>query len=162
VKDCLGTDSKWKKSGNRTRGRKWFNMQTLREKSYSISSISLRHKSENMSLAPSSPTTYLEYENLGDILKAILFALESPLGSSPLLYHTKSANKDVFCRIWYSHSSHQLYPATQHKEPPKKWIELKRLTGEYNFVDKIGNDAKSLYIPKLELEKSTFNFPTGN
>jgi hypothetical protein len=50
----------------------------------------------------------------------------------------------------------------QHKEPPKKWIELKRLTGEYSFVDKVSNDAKSLYIPKLELEKSTFNFPTGS
>jgi hypothetical protein len=47
----------------------------------------------------------------------------------------------------------------QDKEPTKKWIELKRLTGEYSFVDKIGNDAKSLYIPILELEKSSFNFP---
>ena len=33
-----------------------------------------------------------------------------------------------------------------------------RLTGEYTFVDKIGNDAKWLYIPILEVEKGTFNF----
>lgn len=32
------------------------------------------------------------------------------------------------------------------KELAKKWIELKRLTGEYTFVDKIGKDTKSLYI----------------
>jgi hypothetical protein len=45
------------------------------------------------------------------------------------------------------------------KELTKKWIELKRLTGDYTFVDKIGEDTKSLYIPVLELEKSTFYFP---
>jgi hypothetical protein len=95
------------------------------------------------------------------MLKVILYAAESPLGSSPMLYHIKSSNKDVLFV-----ESGVLTPVInyiiQDKEPPKKWIELKRLTGEYNFVDKIGNDAKSLYIPILELEKSTFNFPIDN
>ncbi len=48
-----------------------------------------------MSLTPSSSAAYLEYENLGDILKPILYPLESPLGSSQMLYHIKSGNKDV-------------------------------------------------------------------
>src|SRR5215211_6735917 len=130
-------------------------MQTLiREKSYSISSISLRHKSENTSVTPCSSIAYLKYQNLGDMLKVILYAAESPLGSSPMLYHIKSSNNDVLTPV--------INYIIQDKEPPKKWIELKRLTGEYNFVDKIGNDAKSLYIPILELEKSTFNFPIDN
>ena len=47
----------------------------------------------------------------------------------------------------------------QDKEPSSKWIELKRLTGEYSFVDKVGNDSRSLYIPILGLEKCTFTFP---
>jgi hypothetical protein len=134
-------------------------MQTLiREKSYSISSISLRHKSDNISVTPSSSIAYLKYQNLGDMLKVILYAAESPLGSSPMLYYIKSNNKDILFI-----ESGVLTPVinyiVQDKEPTKKWIELKRLTGEYSFVDKIGDDAKSLYIPILELEKSSFNFP---
>ena len=91
------------------------------------------------------------------MLKVILYAAESPLGSSPMLYHIKSSDKDVLFI-----ESGVLTPIInyfiQDKEPSKKWIELKRLTGEYSFVDKIGNDSKSLYIPVLELEKSSFNF----
>jgi hypothetical protein len=134
-------------------------MQTLiREKSFSISSISLRQKSENKPVTPSSSISYLKYQNLGDMLKLILYAAESPLGSSPMLYHIKYNEKDILFI-----ESGVLTPVinyiVQDKEPTKKWIELKRLTGEYNFVDKIGDDAKSLYIPILELEKSSFNFP---
>jgi hypothetical protein len=133
-------------------------MQTLiREKSFSISSISLRQKSENKPVTPSSSISYLKYQNLGDMLKLILYAAESPLGSSPMLYHIKYNEKDILFI-----ESGVLTPVinyiVQDKEPTKKWIELKILTGEYNFVDKIGDDAKSLYIPILELEKSSFNF----
>jgi hypothetical protein len=134
-------------------------MQTLiREKSYSISSISMRQKSENKPVTSSSSISYMKYQNLGDMLKVILYAAESPLGSSPMLYHIKSNNKDILFI-----ESGVLTPVinyiVQDKEPTKKWIQLKRLTGEYSFVDKIGDDAKSLYIPILELEKSSFNFP---
>lgn len=41
----------------------------------------------------------------------------------------------------------------------KKFIELKRLSGEFIFVDKIGTDSVSLYVPILELEMSSFDFP---
>jgi hypothetical protein len=134
-------------------------MQTLiREKSFSISSISLRQKSENKPVTPSSSISYLKYQNLGDMLKLILYAAESPLGSSPMLYHIKSDNKDILF-IESGVLTPVIHYIIQDKEPTNRWIELKRLTGEYNFVDKIGNDAKSLYIPILELEKSSFNFP---
>jgi hypothetical protein len=75
-----------------------------------------------------------------------------------MLYYIKSNNKDIIFI-----ESGVLTPVinyiVQDKEPTKKRIELKRLTGEYNFVDKIGNDVKSLYIPVIELENCTFNFP---
>ena len=134
-------------------------MQTLiREKFYSICSISLRPKSENKPVTPSSSISYLKYQNLADMLKLILYAAESPLGLSPMLYYIKYNEKDILFI-----ESGVLTPVinyiVQDKEPTKKWIELKRLTGEYSFVDKIGNDAISLYIPILELEKSSFNFP---
>ena len=106
---------------------------------------------------PSFPISYMKYQNL-DMLKVVLYAVESPLGSSPMLCYIKSDKKDILFI-----ESGVLTPVinymVQDKEPTKKWIELKRLTGEYSFVDKIGNDAKSLYIPILELEKSSFNFP---
>lgn len=47
----------------------------------------------------------------------------------------------------------------QNEEPTKKFIEIKRLSGEFRYVDRIGSDGMSLYIPILNLETSTFNFP---
>src|SRR5688500_2863710 len=136
-------------------------MQTLiRERSFLISSISMRQKSENTPVVPSSSSTsYLKYQNLADMLKVILYAAESPLGSSPMLYHIRSDNKDILFIESGILAPVVHYYIIQDKKPTNKWIELRRLTGEYNFVDKIGNDTKSLYIPVLELEKSSFDFP---
>jgi hypothetical protein len=136
-------------------------MQTLiREGPFSISSVPMRQKSENTSVTPSSSSNYLKYQNLADMLKVILYAAESPLGSSPMLYRIKSDNRDIlFIESGFLTSVVHYYIITQDKELANKWIELKRLTGEFNFVDKIGDDTKSLYIPILELEKSSFNFP---
>jgi hypothetical protein len=133
-------------------------MQTLiREKSFFISSISMRQKSENKPVTLPSSINYLKYQNLADMLKVILYAAESPLGSSPLLYHIKSDSRDILF-IESGIVAPVIHYVVQDKEQTNRWIELRRLTGEYNFVDKIGNDTKSLYIPVLELEKSSFNF----
>ena len=136
-------------------------MQTLiRERSFSISSISRRQESENKPVTPSSSSiSYLKFQNLADMLKVILYAAESPLGSSPMLYHIRSDNKDILFIESGILAPVVHYYIIQDKEPTNKWIELRRLTGEYSFVDKIGNDTKSLYIPVLELEKSSFDFP---
>jgi hypothetical protein len=114
-------------------------------------------KSENKPMTPSSSINYLKYQNLTDMLKVILYAAESPLGSSPMLYHIKSDSRDILF-IESGILAPVVHYVVQDREQTNKWIELRRLTGEYNFVDKIGNDTKSLYIPVLELEKSSFNF----
>src|ERR687890_671572 len=112
-------------------------MQTLiREKSFSISSIPMRQKSENKPVVPSSSISYLKYQNLGDMLKLILYAAESPLGSSPMLYHIKSDNRDIIFIESGILTPVIHYYIIQGKEPTNKWIELKRLTGEYNFTDR--------------------------
>jgi hypothetical protein len=136
-------------------------MQTLiRERSFSISSISMRQESENKPVTPSSSSiSYLKFQNLADMLKVVLYAAESPLGSSPMLYHIRSDNRDILFIESGILAPVVHYYIIQDKEPTNKWIELRRLTGEYSFVDKIGNDTKSLYIPVLELEKSSFDFP---
>ena len=41
----------------------------------------------------------------------------------------------------------------------KKFIQLKRLTGEFNYVEHIGLDTLSIYIPILELEEVNLRFP---
>ena len=135
-------------------------MQTLiRERSFSISFISMRQESENKPVTPSSSISYLKFQNLADMFKVILYAAESPLGSSPMLYHIRSDNRNILFIESGILAPVVHYYIIQDKEPTNKWIELRRLTGEYSFVDKIGNDTKSLYIPVLELEKSSFDFP---
>ncbi len=48
---------------------------------------------------------------------------------------------------------------TQSESLTKKFIELKRLSGEFSYLDRIGTDGMSLYVPILELESTTFKFP---
>lgn len=52
-----------------------------------------------------------------------------------------------------------IHYVVEKEKPRPKFIELKRLTGEFSFVEKIGTYAMSLYAPLLELEKSTLVFP---
>ena len=114
-------------------------------------------KNENKS-SSSSSIIYLKHTNLEDLLKVILYAAESALGLAPMLYHIKYNNQDIIFTESGALNTVIRY-LVQDKEPTNKWIELKRLTGEYTFVDKMGDDSRSLYIPILELEKCTFNFP---
>jgi len=41
----------------------------------------------------------------------------------------------------------------------KKFIELNKLTGELEFVEKIGSNPQSIYIPIINLNKSSLRFP---
>jgi len=106
-----------------------------------------------------SNITYLRYKTYDDLLKVILYSSQSVLGAIPLLYHINYNNQEtVFIQTGGVGSSTVHYIIVKEK-PSKKFIELKRLTGEFSFVDKIGSDGMSLYIPVLELEKSTLKFP---
>jgi hypothetical protein len=115
-------------------------------------------KNHNKPVAPPSSISYLKYQKIDDMLKVILYAAESPLGSSPMLYHIHSNNKDILF-IESGVLTPVVHYNIQDRNPTAKWIELKRLSGEYSFVDKIGSDSKSLYIPVVGLEKCTFDFP---
>lgn len=44
------------------------------------------------------------------------------------------------------------------EKPKTKLIELKRLSGEFSFVGKIGTDAMSMCVPILELEQTILDF----
>ena len=102
---------------------------------------------------------YLKYKTLEDMLKVILFSSQSALGLTPMLYHINYKNQQILFIQTGAVGSIIIHYIIQGERPNKKFIELKRLTGEFEFVDKIGTDTQSLYIPLLELEESTFRFP---
>jgi hypothetical protein len=105
-----------------------------------------------------SSTTYLKYKNYDDLLKVILYSSQSVLGVVPLIYYVNYNNQHVVFAQTGAIGGVVVHYLVNRDKPTKKFIELKRLSGEFNFVDKIGNDSMSLYIPILELEKSTLKF----
>ena len=103
---------------------------------------------------------YLKYKNLEDMLKVILFSAQSALSLIPMLYHINYNNQQILFIQTGAVGGIIVHYITQTGKSSKKFIELKRLTGEFVFVDRIGIDTQSLYIPVLDLEKSTLIFPT--
>jgi hypothetical protein len=103
---------------------------------------------------------YLKYKNLEDMLKVILFSAQSALSLIPMLYHINHNNQQILFIQTGAVGGIIVHYITQTDKSNKKFIELKRLTGEFVFVDRIGTDTQSLYIPVLDLEKSTLIFPT--
>jgi hypothetical protein len=102
---------------------------------------------------------YLKYESLEDMLKVIIYSAQSMIGMIPMLYFIKFNERQIMFIQTGSIGGVTIHYVPQAK-PAKKFIELKRLTGEYSFVDSIGTDAQSLYVPILKLEKSTLSFPS--
>lgn len=104
--------------------------------------------------------TYLRYQNLEDMLKVIIYSAQSMLGVIPMLYYINYNNKNIlFIQTW-AIGGVTVHYVLQDEIPAKKFIQLKRLSGEFAFIDSIGTDAQSLYVPILKLEKSTLTFPS--
>jgi hypothetical protein len=103
--------------------------------------------------------TYFRYRTLEDMLKVILFSTQSALGLTPMLYHIKYNNIEILFIETGALGGALVHYIILKDKPDKKFVELKQLTGEYQYMDKIGNDTHSIYIPILELEESTLIFP---
>ena len=103
---------------------------------------------------------YLKYQNLEDMLKVIIYSAQSMLGVIPMLYYIHYNNDHVLFIQTGAIGGVTVHYVVENQKPSKKFIQLKRLSGEFTFVDSIGTDAQSLYVPILRLEKSTFVFPT--
>jgi hypothetical protein len=106
---------------------------------------------------------YLKYKSLEDMLKIIIYSSQSMLGTVPMLYHIIHNDRQILfiqaAGAVIGGGGVTIHYTIQSDKPNKKFIELKRLSGEFSYVDKIGNDSMSLYVPVLELETSNFNFP---
>ena len=102
---------------------------------------------------------YLKYKSLEDMLKVIVYSSQSALGLTPMLYHLYHKNREILFIQTGAIGTSIVHYVVQSSKPERKFIELKRLTGEYIYVDGLGTDTLSLYVPILELEKVTFTFP---
>jgi hypothetical protein len=76
-----------------------------------------------------------------------------------MLYHLKHENREILFIQTGAVGTSIVHYVVQSNKPEKKFIELKRLTGEFVYVDALGTDTLSLYVPILELERVTYSFP---
>src|ERR671927_1015989 len=106
-----------------------------------------------------SDTVYLKYQNLEDMLKVIIYSAQSMLGVIPMLYYINYNNKNILFIQTGAVGGVTIHYVLQNEKPVKKFIQLKRLSGEFAFIDSIGTDAQSLYVPILNLDRSTLGFP---
>jgi hypothetical protein len=102
---------------------------------------------------------FFKYKSLEDMLKVILYSSQSPIGLIPMLYHTFKNNKEILFIQTGNIGGATIHYFIASENILKKYIQLKRLTGEFNFVDNIGLDTLSIYIPILELEDANILFP---
>ena len=104
-------------------------------------------------------TTYLQYENLKEMLNVILYTSQSFMTITPLLYHISYHDKEIlFIHTGIVGGVVVHYHILQDK-PSKKFVELNKMTADFNFVGNIGNNTQSIYIPIVKLVKSTLMFP---
>ncbi len=103
--------------------------------------------------------TFFKYKSLEDMLKVILYSSQSPIGLIPMLYHTFKNNKEILFIQTGNIGGITVHYFLPFEKILRKFIQLKRLTGEYNFVEHIGLDTLSIYIPILELEEVNIEFP---
>ena len=102
---------------------------------------------------------YLKYGSLEDMFKIILSSAQSALGISSLLYFLNYKNQNLLFIYNSSIGSSLIHYNILSKKPSTKFIQLNKQSGEYKYVDDVGNDSHSLYIPILELENTTLEFP---
>ena len=81
------------------------------------------------------------------------------LGVVPLLYSTNYKNQEIIFIQTGTIGGIVVHYLLEKNKPQKKFIEMKRLSGDFTFVDRVGSDGMSLYIPIIELEKTTLEFP---
>lgn len=106
-------------------------------------------------------TTYLEYENLNEMLNVILYTSQSFMAILPQLYYITYQDKEIlFIHTGLVGGIVAHYHITNEK-PNKKFVELNKMTSYYGFVDAIGSNPQCIYIPIVRLINSTLRFPVA-
>jgi len=104
-------------------------------------------------------TTYLEYENLNEMLNVILYTSQSFMAILPQLHYITYHDKEIlFIHTGLVRGIVAHYYILD-KKPNKKFVELNKMTGDFVFVDAVGTNPQCIYIPIVSLIKSTLRFP---
>ena len=104
-------------------------------------------------------TTYLQYENMKDLLNVILYMSQSFMAITPMLYHITFKDKEIlFVHTGMVGGVVAHYHILKEK-PSTKFIELNKMTADFKFIDSIGNNHQCIYIPIVNLVHSTLSFP---
>ncbi len=102
---------------------------------------------------------YLKYSSLEDMFKIILSSAQSALGISSLLYFLNYKNQNLMFIYNSSIGSSLIHYNILSEKPLTKFIQLNKQSGEYKYIDDVGNESHSIYIPILEIENTTLEFP---
>jgi hypothetical protein len=102
---------------------------------------------------------YLKYSSLEDMFKIILSSAQSALGISSLLYFLNYKDQNIIFIYNSSIGSSLIHYNILSEKPLTKFIQLNKQSGEYKYIDDVGNESHSIYIPILELENTTLEFP---
>lgn len=102
---------------------------------------------------------YLKYNTLEDMFKIILSSAQSALGISSLLYFLNYKNQNLMFIYNSSIGSSLIHYNILSEKPLTKFVQLNKQSGEYKYIDDVGNESHSIYIPILELENTTLEFP---
>ena len=102
---------------------------------------------------------YLKYSSLEDMFKIILSSAQSALGIISLLYFLNYKNQNLMFIYNSSIGSSLIHYNILSEKPLTKFVQLNKQSGEYKYIDDVGNESHSIYIPILELENTTLEFP---
>ena len=102
---------------------------------------------------------YLKYSSLEDMFKIILSSAQSALGISSLLYFLNYKNQNLMFIYNSSIGSSLIHYNILSEKPLTKFVQLNKQSGEYKYIDDVGNESHSIYIPILGLENTTLEFP---
>ena len=104
-------------------------------------------------------TTYLEYENLKEMLNLILYTSQSFMAILPQLHYITYHDKEILFIHTGLVGGIVAHYYILDKKPNKKFVELNKMTGAFVFVDAVGTNPQCIYIPIVRLIKSTLRFP---
>jgi hypothetical protein len=104
-------------------------------------------------------TTYLEYENLKELLNVIQLISQSFMAIVPQLHYITYRNKEIFFIHTGFVGGIVVHYYILKEKPNKKFIESNKMTGDFRFVDAAGTNPQCIYIPIVRLIKSTLRFP---
>jgi len=93
------------------------------------------------------------------MLKIILASSQSAIGINSLLYFINYHNKNIIFIYNSSIGSSLIHYTVVTEKPEDKFIQLNKTSGKYEFAEDLGTESHSIYIPILDLQTTTLEFP---